>query len=454
MSFSGKNTISRRLFLQAGSASLFLPFLESDGHAQEDLPVFSFFCRQANGVTQGDNNGEIDRFWPLEEGLLTPSILSAQPEQVLSELAPWADSLIACKGLNFAFPSNGCGHSGGGNQCLTAARVSEEPSGNASLSMGESVDNYIARHFPNNGGEPLTLYTGPRGGYINEVLSYRDSMQLRAAEDDPWIAYQRMLGVTDNSYSELVFERRQSINDLILEQINTLLTHPNLSTSDRQKLDLHFESIRNFEQLAASLSQDQEQAMASLSGLGTLNDNRITVARMHMDLIALAFSANYARSATLQIGDGNDSTEYTVNGTKLNSYHWISHRIYADGSEGEEMIGAEDMHHSIDRLFAQTFGYFLDRLQEYGILDQGVSVWCNDLGNGISHSYNNIPFILAGSGNGALQTGQFVDFGGVTHNQLFNTIINACGIRKENGDLVDDFGDSELDGGILGELLV
>jgi hypothetical protein len=445
--------ISRRRFLQAGSATLLLPFLESDAKGQDEQPVFTFFCRQANGVTQGDSNGEIDRFWPQIEGALTPSILSAQPEQVLSELAPWAEHLIACKGLNFAFPGNGCGHSGGGNQCLTSARVSEDPSGAQSLGMGESVDNYIARHFVNNGGEPLTLYTGARNRYLEEVLSYREAMQLRAAEDDPWIAYQRMLGVTDNSYSQLVFERRGSINDLVLDQINSLLTHPNLSVSDRQKLDLHFESIRNFEQLAVGLSQDQEQAMASLSGLGTLNDNRITVARMHMDLIALAFSADYARSATLQIGDGNDATEYTIDGTKFPSYHWISHRIYADGSEGETMPEAEDMHHSIDRLFAQTFGYFLNKLEEYDILDRGISVWCNDLGSGVSHSYNNIPFILAGSGNGYLQTGQFVDFGGLTHNKLFNTIINASGIRKPNGDLVDDFGDSELDGGILSDLL-
>ena len=59
---------------------------------------------------------------------------------------------------------------------LTAAAVSEEPSGNESLSMGESIDNRIARHFSNNGGEPLTLYTGPRNGYIEEVLSYRGPM--------------------------------------------------------------------------------------------------------------------------------------------------------------------------------------------------------------------------------------------------------------------------------------
>ena len=104
---------------------------------------------------------------------MTPSILEQQPEKVLSELSEWADFLIAPKGLSYGHSHNGCGHSGGGNQCLTAARVTEDLSGNESLAMGESIDNYIARHFPQMGGEPLTLYTGPRRGYIEEVLSYR-----------------------------------------------------------------------------------------------------------------------------------------------------------------------------------------------------------------------------------------------------------------------------------------
>ena len=445
--------LSRRRFLQAGSATLLLPFLESDTRANEEPASFMFFFRQGNGVTQGDSNGEVNRFWPNETGLLTPSILSDQSDKVLSELAPWADHLIVPKGLSYGHSHNGCGHSGGGNQCLTAARVSEDLSSNESLAMGESIDGYIARHFPQRGGEPLTLYTGPRNGYLEEVLSYRGPKQLRPAEDDPWTAYQRMLGVTDGSYSELVFERRQSINDIVLEQINDLQRNPYLSTADKQKLELHFDSIREFELLAASLSADEEQAMATLSGLGTLNDNRITIARMHLDLVALAFSANYATAATLQIGDGNDGTQYTIDGTKLPSFHWISHRISADGSEGEAIVGAEDMHHSVDRLFAQTFGHFLNKLEAYGILDKGISVWCNDLGNGVSHSYNNVPFISVGSGNGFLRTGQFVDFEGLTHNKLFNTYINAFGIRTDDGEYISDFGDSELEGGVLETLI-
>ena len=122
-------------------------------------------------------------------------------------------------------------------------------------------------------------------------------------------------------------------------------------------------------------------------------------------------------------------------------------------SEGETIEGAEDMHHAIDRLMAQTFSHFLNRLSEYGMLDQCMSVLCSDLGNGVSHSYDNVPFIVVGSGNGFLRTGQFVDMGGITHNKLFNTLISAAGIRNEEGAWIEDFGDPSLEGGVIAEMI-
>ena len=71
----------------------------------------------------------------------------------------------------------------------------------------------------------------------------------------------------------------------------------------------------------------------------------------------------------------------------------------------------------------------------------------------MSHSYNNMPFISVGSGNGSLRTGQFVDFGGLTHNKLFNTFIQAFGIQDDNGDAITSFGDADLEGGVLEALI-
>ena len=442
----------RRHFLRIGAGSMALPFLEGHGWAAEDIPSFAFFCRQANGVTQAESN-EPERFWPSVEGNITTESLQQDSDRVLSELAPWASQLNICKGLDYAFSANINAHLASGNQCLTAAQVWEEYPDSNSLAMGESIDSYIARHFSEHGGEPLTLYTGPRNGQLEEVLSYRASKDLRGGEDDPWHVYQRLLGFRSGALDQHVLSRRQSMNDLVLEQIQSLKNDSRFSSTDRQRLELHFDSIRDFERLSVRLREDEEQQLALYQGQGILDDNRMLFARMHMDLLALVFSCGYARAATLQIGDGDDATEYTIDGERFPSFHWVSHRIYSDGEEGESILGAADMHHKIDRLFAQTFGYYLQRMQEYGILDNGVSVFCNDLGTGVSHSYKNVPFILAGTANGFLKSGQFLDFGGQHHNKLLNTLISAVGLRTAEGALVENFGDPTLETGVLTELL-
>ncbi|MEQ1501002.1 MAG: DUF1552 domain-containing protein [Myxococcota bacterium] len=453
---------SRRAVLRGiGGVTLALPFLESlagrsAGAAAPEVPHPAVFLRQGNGVQQADN-GEPDRYWPRSLGAIsTQSLSNGDADRAVSELAAFADKLLLVSGTRFYDTSDVfCGHSGGGNQVLTAAQVSTNPSGAGSLSMGESIDNYIARHFSNNGGEPLTLYTGPRYGYLEEVLSYRGPMDLRSAEDDPWTAYLRMVGgdTTDN----LLIGRRKSVNDLVRAQMTTLLGRTDLSASDRQRLELHFDSIRDFEVLSCNLSGDEEQAMQDMSGFGTRDENRIACAMLHCDLIAIAFACDFARSATLQIGDGNDATQYTVGGVRLPSYHQISHRIYSDGSEGAPIDGAIDMHHEIDRQMLQVFAHLLEKLDGYGILDNSLAVMTNDLGAGVSHTYNNVPWVIAGKGDGLLKQGQYVDarvgYNTTTHNKLLNTLISATGLRKSNGDLVDDFGDPSLEQGTIDAMI-
>ena len=76
-----------------------------------------------------------------------PALTTTDADRAVSELAEFADKLLLVRGTRFAFPGNGCGHSGGGNQVLTAHKVSDDPMGNKSLAMGESVDNRIAREL-------------------------------------------------------------------------------------------------------------------------------------------------------------------------------------------------------------------------------------------------------------------------------------------------------------------
>ena len=202
-----------------------------------------------------------------------------------------------------------------------------------------------------------------------------------------------------------------------------------------------------------------------LDGINPVDGNNyVTVTQMHIDVIALAFACDYSRVATLQMGQGNDGTQFSIpgfrNGEKLPRYHQISHRIFSDGAEGDPIEGAQEMHHEIDKLHARLFVYLLDKLSSSSapngkgtLLDNSVAAWTNDLGHGVSHTYENIPWVLAGSAGGYLKQGQYIDAGKVTHNQLFNTLLNAVGARKADGSLVDDFGDSSLKPGQISGML-
>jgi hypothetical protein len=456
--------ITRRRFLAGlGGATVALPVLESvrwlrgRAHAEvlEGPPVYSVFIRQGNGCQQA-GSGEPERFWPSQLGAVTQTSLSTtDADRALSVLAPYADKLLLVRGTRFAFPGNGCGHSGGLNQCLTAARVIGD--GADSLADGQSIDWFLAQQVNPAGVQPLTLMSGPQSAYIAHGLSYSGSGQLRGAMNDPFAVYQNLMGLSGSQEElEAIARRRLSVNDLVREEMQDLLSKSYLSTSDRQRLQTHFEAIRDFEvTMACTLSDSEVATIQDISGASEDNGNRIAVAELMMDLIALAFACDANRVATLQIGTGNDGTRYYVDGVLQNTYHRISHRIDSDGSEGAEIPNADLLHHGIDKLYAGMFLHLLDRLSMYPgpsggtLLDDCMALWTNDLANGPPHSYSNVPQVIAGSAGGFLRTGQYIDAGGVTHNQFLNTLINAAKVRADGGGYFDSFGDPSLEPGVI-----
>lgn len=453
--------IDRRRFLFGlGGVAVALPFLEGlsskSAKAAPTAQKYVIFVRQANGVVQKQGD-EPEMFFPNAVGALTTANTAGR---AVSELDAYLGKLLVVRGVSFAFPGNGCGHSGGGNQCLTAARVSSDPSGNKSLAMGESIDNRIAREL-SPGTEPLTLYAGRMAGYINEVLSYRGPKELRAAERNPYNAYKRLFGLpdADASAAERKALLRKSVNDAVRGQMKALMARTDLSKGDRERLDLHFSAIRDLEiSLAVKLPDDQILAMEKMSPNVANPDYIVDIVKMQNSIIALAMSAGMARAATLQIGDGNDSTEYTIGGVRYPRFHQISHRIFSDGAEGDPIPDAMDKHHQIDRLHGKMFKDLLDKLASYKseagtLLDLGATVWTNDLASGPPHSYTNVPYVIAGSLGGYLKQGQYVDAGKVFNNKLFNTLGAGVGCKNGAGAPLDDFGDASLAKGNVPQLL-
>lgn len=450
--------MNRRHVLRGlGGAVLALPVLEGlvgrVAGAADKLPPFALFVRQANGVQQATKDGEPERFWPsAAPGPLSPQALAADSDRTLSLLADHAANLSIVRGINFGRIGNACAHSGGGNQVLTAALTSNKAC-NSTLALGESLDNRIATQLGAPGEEPLTLYAGLKLGYLDEVLSYRGPLQLRGAERSPAQAYANVFALAGLQPAELALlrTRRKSINDLVRDELSGLLARTDLSKADRQRLDLHFTSIRDLENgIAGMLTDEQVIALEAGSTASQLDndDNIEAIFKLHCDVMVLAIATGARRTATLQIGAGPDETRYWVGGVKQAPFHLISHR----GVEN-----AMELHHQIDRIITGYFKYLLDKLAEYSLptgslLDHGVTVFCNDLADKF-HSYKNVPYILAGTAGGALNTGLYVDAGGVTNNKLLNVIGAAVGCTNAQGGPLDDFGDPGWAPGFVDGLL-
>jgi hypothetical protein len=476
-SFSARQpTPGRRAFLRTiGTLGLSLPFLEGlperSAWAQAQTPpVFGMFICTANGVVQSFRD-EPEKFWPTELGPLSVSGMQAfAADRATGLLADHADQLSIVRGIKYPFGNNGCGHALGLLQCLTAAK----PSGtsNTATASGVSADTVIAAALHPAGVEPLTLYSGQKEGFINEKLSFRAANEVRAAEGNPWNVYQRLVGLAQppstapsgDTATRLAL-RRKSVNDLVREELSSLLNRPSLSQADRERLDLHFTSIRDLEQsmvnmgLACSEDGIDTQAIEAMNtGRAFRQDGNIEqVAKLQIDLATFAFSCNASRVATLQVGDGTDHTRYTINGERVERFHWISHRQTSDGNDGDRIANALEWHIAIDRLRMGTFKYLLDRWSSIStgsgtLLDSAFALWTCHVAVGPSHAFNNLPVIVAGKAGGFLKTGQYIDAGNVNNNRLLNTLISANGVRR-NGGPVDNFGDPSLAGGLIDGML-
>ncbi len=476
MSNRQKNVTRRRFLAGAGGVTLGLPLLDAfngrGASAAQDPIRFGLFVVGANGVAMADpsRSGEDEKFWPSATGTLTAESLQADDtelQRTVGMFADYASRLLVVRGVDQPYGSAGCDHQSGDNMCLTSARIIG--GGNTSLAGGESIDNRIASERNPAGREPLTLRAGWRPddgtGYDNAgFLSYMGASQPRAAQKSPLTAYQRMVGMDDggaggDDNAALQALRRTSVNDLLRDQMSTLMASPALSSDDLQRLQQHLDTIRDMEVTLTEVTLD-EAALAEMDDVerDVLSmDNHSKVLRLHMSLLAFAVSSGYSLTGTLKVGDRIDSHQYTIDGERLPQFHMISHRNMSDAAGGETIPNAFELHRKIDRVNAVDFMYLCDILQNVStptgpLIDQGYTVWTNQVSTGW-HRHDNQPFVIVGSGGGYLNVGQYVDAGGVPLNQMLNTLLNAAGVTGEDGGPIENFGDESLPPGQISSLI-
>ena len=442
--------LNRRNFLRgAAGVTLALPFLEGmperSAWAADAKPVFSLFICAVGGVVP-------ERFFPSTPGPLTPESLAGK---ATVELAAHASNLLFVSGIRRPAPI-GDSHVEGLCEALTAS-PDLAPSKQVAIAMGPSADTFIAAQVQPGLG-PLVLYSGNRrNGWSTWNLSFTESGELAPAIWNPYTLYQELIGLTPGRGStpaadhaaKLLLESRKSIHDLVREDLSTLIENPRLSSADRQRLQLHFDSVRDVEVAMAGMGNtavercssdglaiDQLQAMENF--VYDKYESTEAVGKLHMSLVALAFACNYRRSASLQWGDPADYTVYRVpSNAREWKFNFIQHRVQSDSASGDDPLAAE-AHAEIDALRMRSFAAGLDHFDSRGLRDQCQVLWTNSFSDGALHSFANVPHIIWGNAGGYLKQGEHVDAGDVGNNRLLNTLISAA--IQDTGTSVENFG--------------
>jgi len=484
--------MTRRTVLRgAGGLMLGLPLLETFMPRKASAQTatrspFVLIVVGDNGVVQAgvslSVSTEPEMFWPTATGALTTASMTAdKATRSTGELAAYADKLLIVKGINLPYSSNGCSHSAADAQILTAAKIT---AGSTNCkAQGISVDTAIAAAKNPAGRDPLVMHAGmfsPGGtGFdIPGYVSYVTPQQPRVYIDSPYKAYLAIIGAIGNGSTGTSADamaqmqranRSKSINDILRPQIQGLLNRTDLSASDRARLDQHLTAIRDIEvkmtTTTITIPDADVTTMKSMDPKPYDQSTRDNAVKLFMELMAFSAAADYSRVAVLKIGDRIDDHVYTYNGQSA-KFHDVSHR---------QVANSIPFHNYIDRMMLNYYKYLLDTVSTYTtptgpLLDQGVSIWCNQCATG-AHSFSNIPWIQCGTANGYFKKGQHIvigsgqqpggsqdgkggdpSVGGV--NKILNTLLTAAGVPKTGGGTpYDNFGDSSLPKGILTELV-
>ncbi|MFT3713528.1 MAG: DUF1552 domain-containing protein [Archangium sp.] len=459
--------LSRRFFLRGlGGFTLGLPFLETlagrKAHAQTMNPRRFVVFFECNGVN-------MEKFFPATGyGALTGASFTGTS---LAPLAGLENKLLIPRGImkvpkGFNFDGQtpvGCDHQNGMGGKLTAQQLS----GSDHYAAGMSVDQFIASKLNPSGRRALTLKVGPQGSGVLSVISYTGDQQPVQGQNNPWVAFQDFMsaGMPNGNAAQKAYDRRISVLDLVKTDMDAL-KGKRLSQKDKDKLDLHYTSIREVEMAmqqtglpACSLPDATKTELMGLNAGSVGSDaNYKQVGRLQMDVMAIALACDHTRAATLQWNNGSGGPTFKWDGMNHPYHHHaISHNATTDAGSNTGIGGSDykQLLFEIDTWYVQQYRYLLDKLNAYQeadgktVLDNSAVVFANELSDGLEHNFMDMPFLIAGSAGGYLKQGQYIKVTrqqqtkqstDAPHNKLLTTLINGVGVRNMDGSPISNFG--------------
>ncbi len=389
--------LKRRTFLRGvGGALLALPVLEgmlnADGTAlAQGRPLPRRF-----GVFFWGNGVRLDRWVPSATGV--NYALSA----ALAPLAPVRDYINVVSNFK-VYAAGPRGHHDGVSGMLSGREFIELPHPNSNYSSkfgGPSIDQILHNDLNVGAAKPvLNLQVAPEivtgEGPTLQFISHRGPDEPQTPIRSPAEVYQQLFGsFSAPNSNDPKNALRASVLDLVKGDIDAL--KPRLSTTDRQRLDAHLTGVSELRARIASLPPELIGACAIPEPITVTAGDLRTISDLHADLMVMSFACDTRQIATVQF---TGSVGFTVFPGAGAGHHDLTH----DGSaESQEKV------HQATIVTMECFSSMMQKLRNTSegagnLLDNSLFLATSDLSEGLTHSVDDYPIVLAGRAGGAMR---------------------------------------------------
>ncbi|MCA9085218.1 MAG: DUF1552 domain-containing protein [Planctomycetaceae bacterium] len=422
--------LHRRTLLRGAGAAMGLPLLDIMQPAAQAAHAPTAPVRMA--YVFFPNGAIMDRWNPKGDGA------EFQFNDTMSSLEPHRNDLLILQGLaQHHARANGDGggdHARNASAFLTGAQP-RKTSG-ADIFVGTSIDQAAAQLVGNQTRLPsleLGIERGRNAGNCDSGyscaystnISWRSPTTPTAKEINPRLAFERIFGTRE---AAVVEERRnkyrKSILDFVADDARRL--QGTLGSSDRHKLDEYFSSVREIEQRIDRANHLRPQEIPEMDLPEGVPGELTEHLRLMYDIMILALQTDSTRIITFMVGDAGCNRTYREVEVK-NGHHELSH--HRDDPEKIAQIAR------IDRYLVDQFAAFLSRMKavkegDGNLLDNSMVLYGSAISDGMRHSHDHLPILLAGHGGGTIRSGRVIRMKDETPlNNLFLSMADRVGAK-------------------------
>jgi hypothetical protein len=371
------------------------------------------------------NGGRPDLWTPTGEGVGDAWSLSEE----LAPLAAMKDKISVVTGTEVRVP-NVIPHWSGAMGFLTG----HAPTGtDASWDVqGPTFDQRLANAI---GGD--TIYRSLELGVLtNTSISLAGPGARYPAEQDPYAFFDRIFGSSFREPGSDVepdprLAWRRSVLDGVMDGIHKLESQ--VGAEDRERLQNHFDGIRDLEQRLARLQEDPpELAECRRPDAPELDypdiDGRPQLAaraEIMSDLATMALACDQTRVLTYNVSSP------------------LTNILFPDATEGHHTLthnegGIQPECHAITIAVMEQLSYLLQSLDavpegEGSLLDHSLVLASSDVSEGKTHALDEYPIVLAGGACGAFKTGvHYRSYSRESSSKVLLSVLRGFGVPSES----------------------